>query len=271
MRIARFSLPGGDPTFGIVELEADAGQYPETVAVLSSDPLVGPVHYTGSRHDLSAVRLLAPVIPRSKVVCMGRNWAEHVAEMRPADDAPTAPTVFIKPNTSVIGPEQPIVKPVESSLLSYEGELAIVIKRICRRVPIDRVADVIFGYTCANDVTARDLQAQEDQWTRAKGFDTFCPLGPWINTDMTVAEASSIGIVTSLDGKVVQNGTTADMVRSIPEIVAFVSGFTTLLPGDVLLSGTPAGVGPMVAGQRVSVEIDGIGTLTNPVVDEDEA
>ena len=271
MRIARFSLPGGDPTFGVVELQSDGGQYPETVAVVSGDPLAGQVRPTGARHDLSAVRLLAPVIPRSKVVCMGRNWASHVAEMRPDADSPTAPTVFIKPNTSVIGPEQAIVKPVESSLLSYEGELAIVIKRICRRVPAERAAEVIFGYTCANDVTARDLQAREDQWTRAKGFDTFCPLGPWIVTDMTVEQASGVGIVTSLDGKVVQDGTTADMVMSIPQIVAFVSGFTTLLPGDVLLSGTPAGVGEMVAGQTVSVAIGGIGTLNNPVVDEDAA
>lgn len=268
MRIARFSLPGGDPTFGVVELETDGGQFPNTVAAISADPLTGPVKYTGARHDLDAVRLLAPVIPRSKVVCMGLNWADHIAESV-GDAVPTTPTVFIKPNTSVIGPEQAIVKPVETSFLSYEGELAIVIRRICRRVPVERVAEVIFGYTCANDVTARDLQHAEDQWTRAKGFDTFCPLGPWIVTDIELAEACDLNIVTTVDGVVKQDGTTADMLRSIPQIVALISGFTTLLPGDVILSGTPAGVGPLEVGQRVSVEIDGIGTLTNPVVAED--
>jgi len=266
MRIARFTLPGGDPTFGLVELESDAGQFPNTVAAVYGDPLTAAVKPTGARHDLDDVRLLAPVIPRSKVVCMGRNWADHVAEMH--TEGPTSPTVFIKPNTAVIGPEQAIVKPEETGFLSYEGELAIVIGRICRRVPADRADDVIFGYTCANDVTARDLQAQEDQWTRAKGFDTFCPLGPWIVTDLEAADASDLRIVTRVDDKVVQDGTTADMVMSIPDIVAFVSGFTTLLPGDVLLSGTPAGVGPIVAGQRVAVEISRVGTLTNPVVDE---
>jgi len=266
MRIARFCLPGGDPTYGIVELEQDGGQFPNTVAVISADPLAGPVKYTGARHDLDAVRLLAPVIPRSKIVAMGRNWAAHAAEM--GVDLPQTPTVFIKPNTSVIGPDEAIVKPVECQQLSYEGELAIVIGRICRRVPVERAAQVIFGYTCANDVTARDLQAAEDQWTRAKGFDTFCPLGPWIVAHLGLAEAGDLNIVTSVDGKVVQDDSTANMVRSIAEIVAFASSFATLLPGDVLLTGTPPGVGPIVAGQSVTVEIDGIGALSNPVVDE---
>ena len=269
MRIARFSLPGGDPTFGVVELEADKGQFPNTVAAITTDPLTGPVKYTGARHDLDAVRLLAPVIPRSKVLAMGRNWASHVAEMGD-DPADTPPVVFMKPNTAVIGPDQPIVKPVETAHLSYEGELAIVIGRICRRVPVERAAEVIFGYTCANDVTARDLQAQDGQWTRAKGFDTFCPLGPWMVTDMTVAQAGNLSIVTTVDDAVVQRGTTADMVRGIAQVVALVSAFATLLPGDVILSGTPAGVGRMEPGQRVSVEISGIGTLTNPVVGEDD-
>lgn len=267
MRIARFTLPGGDPTFGVVELESDDGQFPNTVAAISADPLASPVHYTGARHDLDAVRLLAPVIPRSKIVAMGRNWVEHVREM--GGDMPTTPTVFIKPNTSVIGPDDAIIKPVECHHLSYEGELAIVIGRMCRRVPAEKAAQVIFGYTCANDVTARDLQAVEDQWTRAKGFDTFCPLGPWIVAHLGVAEASDLSIVTSVDGQVRQDDTTANMVTSIAEIVAFASSFTTLLPGDVLLTGTPPGVGRMEPGQTVTVEIDGIGTLSNPVVGEE--
>ena len=272
MRVARFARPGGDPTFGIVELEADGGQHPNTVAAVAADPLVAgakttdAVKFTGARHDLADVRLLAPVIPRSKVVAMGRNFADHVSEM--GTKGPTTPVVFIKPNTSVIGPDQPVIKPVETSHLSYEGEVGIVIGRICRRVPPERAADVIFGYTCANDVTARDLQSAEDQWTRAKGFDTFCPLGPWIETELTVEQASCLRIVTTVDGQVRQDGNTADTVLSIPQIISFVSGFTTLLPGDVLLTGTPRGVGRIEAGQRVSIEIEHIGALVNVVADE---
>jgi 2-keto-4-pentenoate hydratase/2-oxohepta-3-ene-1,7-dioic acid hydratase in catechol pathway len=267
MRVARFVAAGADPAFGVVELEEDDGQFPNTVAVVSADPLVGPVKYTGQRFDLDEVRLLAPVIPRSKVVAMGRNWAEHAQEL--GGSVPVTPIVFIKPNTSVIGPGEPIVKPPETNDLQYEGELGIVISRICRRVPPERVAEVIYGYTVANDVSARDLQHNEEQWTRAKGFDTFCPLGPWIATHLTVEEAGDLSIVTTLDGKVVQDDSTARMVRGIPEIISFISGFTTLLPGDVVLTGTPKGVGPMEPGQSVSIEIDGVGTLTNPVVAEE--
>jgi len=264
MRIARFSAAGADPAFGMVELAQDNGEFPDTIAQVTGDPLVGPVTYTGARFALDEVRLLAPVIPRSKLVCMGMNWAQHAQEM--GDDLPSTPIVFIKPNTSVIGPDEAIVYPTESHFLSYEGELAIVIGRICRRVPVERASEVIFGYTCANDVTARDLQHEESQWTRAKGFDTFAPLGPWIVTHMDIAEASNLTIRTRVQDEVVQEGTTADMVHGIAEIVSFISGFTTLLPGDVILSGTPNGVGPMDAGQHVSVEIEGIGTLTNPIV-----
>jgi len=263
MRIARFSAPGSDPTFGVVELPEDGGDHPGTLAQISGDPLAGPVKYTGARFDLDAVRLLSPVIPRSKIVCLGMNWAQHAAEL--GSQAPTTPVVFVKPNTSVIGPDEPVIYPPETSNLHYEGELAIVIGRICRRVPRERAGEVIFGYTCANDVTARDLQAVDGQWTRSKGFDTFCPLGPWIVTNLDIAEASELTIRTTLDGEVKQEGTTADMVHGIAEIVAFISDFTTLLPGDVILSGTPQGVGPMQVGQSVSVEISGIGTLTNPV------
>jgi len=263
MRIARFSAPGSDPTFGVVELPEDGGDHPGTLAQISGDPLSGPVKYTGARFDLDAVRLLSPVIPRSKIVCLGMNWAQHAAEL--GSETPSTPVVFIKPNTSVIGPDEAVIYPPETSDLHYEGELAIVIGRICRRVPRDRVAEVIFGYTCANDVTARDLQHVDGQWARSKGFDTFCPLGPWIVTNLDVAEASELTIRTTLDGEVKQEGTTADMVHGIAEIVAFISDFTTLLPGDVILSGTPQGVGPMQVGQKVSVTISGIGTLTNPI------
>lgn len=267
MRIARFVAPGSDPTFGIVELAADQQDHPDTVAVISGDPLAGPVNYTGQRFDLADVRLLSPVIPRSKVVAVAKNFAAHASEMNSV--VPPSPVFFFKPNTSVIGPDDAIVRPAATEDLHYEGELAVVIGRICRKVPRERVSEVIFGYTCANDVTARDLQASEDQWARAKGWDTFCPLGPWIATHLSVEEAGQLTITTALDDEIKQQASTRLMARPIADLVTAISEFTTLLPGDVILTGTPAGVGPMVAGQRVSVEIDQIGTLTNLVVDDD--
>lgn len=266
MRIARF-VAHGDPTYGVVELAEDQGENPETIAVVSGDPLAGPVHYTGERLALADVRLVAPVIPRSKVVGIGRNYADHAAER--GVEVPANPLVFLKPNTSVIGPDEPIVRPMETSELHYEGELAVVIGRICRRVPVERAADVIFGYTVANDVTARDLQHSDGQWSRAKGFDSFCPLGPWISTHLDLAEAGKLDLVTTVNGEVRQNGNTADMVFSIAELIAHVSSFTTLLPGDVILTGTPSGIGEIAPGDRVSVTVSGIGTLTNPVVAEE--
>ncbi|BEH03322.1 MAG: fumarylacetoacetate hydrolase family protein [Propionibacteriaceae bacterium] len=266
MRIARFAVAGGDPRFGIVELEADEGQFPDTIAVIDGDPLAGPVNYTGERIALDDARLLAPVIPRSKILAVGKNYAAHAAEFD--GEVPPEPLIFMKPNTSVIGPDDVIVRPQLSHNVHFEGELAVVIGRFCRKVPVERAAEVIFGYTVANDVTARDLQRSDGQWTRAKGFDTFCPLGPWIVTHLGIDEAADLSLVTSVDGEVKQDANTNQMVYSIAELIAYVSAFATLLPGDVLLTGTPAGVGPLLAGQRVSVEIDGIGTLTNPVVDD---
>lgn len=266
MRIARF-VAHGDPTYGVVELAEDQGENPETIAVVSGDPLAGAVHYTGERLALADVRLVAPVIPRSKVLGIGRNYADHAAER--GAEIPTTPLVFLKPNTSVIGPGEPIVRPPETENLHYEGELAVVIGRICRRVPVERAADVIFGYTVANDVTARDLQSSDGQWSRAKGFDSFCPLGPWISTHLELSEAADLDVVTTVNGDVRQSGNTSDMVFSIPELIAHVSSFTTLLPGDVILTGTPAGIGEIVPGDSVSVTVSGIGTLTNPVVSED--
>lgn len=264
MRIARYSADGGDPTFGIVELAVDGGDHPDSVAAVSGDPLVGPVNYTGVRHSLADVRLLAPVIPRSKIVGVGRNYAAHAAEL--GNDVPERPLLFFKPNTSVIGPGDPILKPKATDDLQYEGELAVVIGRIAKQVPLERVPEVIFGYTVANDVTARDLQNLEGQWARAKGWDTFCPLGPWIVTHWDLDEAGHQEITTTLDGQVKQDSTTDLMVRPIADLVSYISEFTTLLPGDVILTGTPAGVGPMLPGQSVTVSISGIGELTNPVV-----
>lgn len=265
MRIARFVTAGGDPTFGIVELAADGGDHPDTVAAISGDPLAGvKVNYTGERHDLADVRLLAPVIPRSKIIGVGRNYADHAAEL--GNEVPDRPLLFFKPNTSIIGPGDPIVYPTATSDLQFEGELAIVIGRIAKEVPAERVAEVIFGYTVANDVTARDLQRAEEQWTRAKGWDTFCPIGPWINTHASVDEAGTWEIETTVNDEVRQQGNTKQMVHGITELVTYISGFTTLLPGDIILTGTPAGVGPMGVGDSVSIDVEGIGTLTNPVV-----
>ena len=267
MRIARFASAGADPRFGIVELSADGGQFPDTITVIDADPLAGPVNYTGERLRLADVRLLAPVIPRSKVLAVGKNYADHAAEFD--GEVPPEPLIFLKPNTAVIGPGEPIVRPVFSQDVQFEGELAVVIGRICRKVPAELASQVIFGYTVANDITARDLQRRDGQWARAKGFDSFCPLGPWIVTHLSVEEAGDLSLVTSVDGEVKQDAGTSQMVYAIPDLIAYVSAFTTLLPGDVILTGTPAGVGPILAGQRVSVEIDGIGTLTNPVIDDE--
>ena len=259
MRIARYTT-GEDPTYGIVAGDTGA----EWIAEIQGDPLYQPVVFTGNRVSLADVRLLAPVIPRSKVIGIGRNYAEHAREM--GGEAPTEPLMFLIPNTAVVGPGDPVVLPPQSNEVHYEGELAVVISRLCKDVPIERVKDVVFGYTCANDVTARDLQKADGQWARAKGFDTFCPLGPWIETDL---DPGALSIVTRRDGEVVQDGTTADMIHDVAALVAHVSQAFTLLPGDVILTGTPAGVGPVASGQRVEVEIEGIGILSNPFIRRD--
>lgn len=261
MRIARFTT-GGDPRFGIIE----DGEDGEELAVVVGDPLFVPVQRTGERVPMDdAVRLLAPVIPRSKVVGVGRNYAEHASEM--GTEVPGDPLLFLKPNTAVIGPGDPIQLPAQSSEVHYEGELAVVIGRLCRDVPAERAAEVILGYTCADDVTARDLQAGDGQWARAKGFDTFCPLGPWLVTGLDLAQAGDLRLTTRRDGQVVQSGRTSQMVHGIAALVEYITAAMTLLPGDVVLTGTPSGVGPLRAGQRVEVEIEGIGTLSNPVVE----
>lgn len=259
MRIARFTTDE-DPQYGVVG--GDEGD--EIVASLVGDPLYSGVELTGEQFKLADVRLLAPVIPRSKVACIGRNYAAHAEEL--GNDVPDEPLVFLKPNTSVIGPFDPIVYPRQSVDVQFEGELAVVIGRICRDVPRERVNDVIFGYTIGNDVTARDLQKRDGQWTRAKGFDSFCPLGPWIETQF---DPSDVEVRTDLNGDNKQLGRTSLMLFDVPTVIAYITSFMTLLPGDVILTGTPAGVGPMLPGDDVSVTVEGIGTLTNKVVARD--
>ncbi|HEY0620418.1 MAG TPA: fumarylacetoacetate hydrolase family protein [Kribbella sp.] len=262
MRIARFSVDD-EPKYGVVETDDPEGLV-GTVAVLDSDPLYRPVQFTGEQLQLADVRLLAPVIPRSKVVCVGRNYLAHAEEL--GNEVPKEPLIFLKPNTSVIGPRDGIVYPEQTNDLHFEGELAIVIGRICRDLPKERVQEVIFGYTIANDVTARDLQKSDGQWARAKGYDTFCPLGPWISTELDV---SDVQVTTTLNGEEKQNGRTSQFIFDIPEVLAYITSFTTLLPGDVVLTGTPAGVGPMLPGDEVAISIEGLGTLTNKVIVRD--
>jgi 2-keto-4-pentenoate hydratase/2-oxohepta-3-ene-1,7-dioic acid hydratase in catechol pathway len=259
VRIARYTT-GDDPQYGVVG-GADEEQI---IATVVGDPLYAGVELTGEQVSLSDVRLLAPVIPRSKVVCVGRNYVAHVEELD--HEVPKEPLVFLKPNTSVIGPFDPIVHPKQSDNVHFEGELGIVIGRICRDVPAERANDVIYGYTVGNDVTARDLQESDGQWARAKGFDSFCPIGPWIETDL---DPSSLSIRTELNGELKQDGNTSLMIYDIPTVLSYITSFMTLLPGDVVLTGTPGGVGPMKPGDDVSVTVEGIGTLTNKVVARD--
>jgi 2-keto-4-pentenoate hydratase/2-oxohepta-3-ene-1,7-dioic acid hydratase in catechol pathway len=262
VRIARFSVDD-EPKYGVVETDDPEGLV-GTVAVLDSDPLYMPVKFTGEQLQLADVRLLAPVIPRSKVVCVGRNYRAHAEEL--GNEVPVEPLIFLKPNTSVVGPRDGIIYPEQTNDLHFEGELAIVIGRICRDLPKERAEEVIFGYTIANDVTARDLQKSDGQWARAKGYDTFCPLGPWIQTDLDV---SDLRVSTTLNGEPKQDGRTSEFIFDIPEVLAYITSFTTLLPGDVVLTGTPAGVGPMLPGDEVAISIEGLGTLTNKVIVRD--
>lgn len=258
MRIVRFSPGpdsglGVDPLFGVLEDDA-------TITVITGDPIYSGIQKTAATVAVSKVRLLAPVIPRSKVVCIGKNYADHAAEM--GGVVPDEPIIFLKPNTSVIGPNDTIVWPDMSERVDHEAELAIVIGRLCKDVPVEKVNDVIFGYTIANDVTARDLQKKDGQWTRAKGFDTFCPIGPWIDTDFIPGTQK---ITATINGELKQSAQLSEMMFKVPEIINFVSRVMTLLPGDIILTGTPAGIGPMVAGADATMAIEGLGVLTNRV------
>jgi 2-keto-4-pentenoate hydratase/2-oxohepta-3-ene-1,7-dioic acid hydratase in catechol pathway len=264
VRIARFVHPGSanaesGVTWGTVEGPADAPVEALTVAAIAGHPF-GSISFTGDRWALGDVRLLSPFLP-SKVVAIGKNYTEHAREM--GGEAPETPLIFIKPSTSVIGDGDAIRLPPSSREVHYEGELAVVIGTPARNVARDEALRHVFGYAAANDVTARDQQRADVQFTRSKGYDSFCPLGPWAET---VLDPGDLRLVTRVNGEVRQDGRTSQMVHDVAAQIAFVSAIMTLLPGDVILTGTPAGVGPIVAGDTVSVEIEGIGTLTNPVV-----
>ncbi|HHW83037.1 MAG TPA: fumarylacetoacetate hydrolase family protein [Actinomycetales bacterium] len=250
MQIARFSH-GESPAYGIV----DDGE----LVVLRSDPLFDSYQTTGARVPLEGARLLSPMIPRSKVIGIGSNYRGSEVPERPAE-----PLMFLKPNTSVIGPDDPIVLPEYSSNVVHEPELAVVISRMAKQVPVERASEVVFGYTVANDLGAADHLGPGARWVPAKAWDTSCPIGPWIETDLEGLE-DGLAVRSYVDGELVISGSTADMWRGVAELIAEVSQIFTLLPGDIILTGTP-GAGPVVEGQRVEVEVEGIGRFGNPVV-----
>jgi len=253
MKIVRVDAEADDITYGAVE--------PDGIRLFHGSPF-----FQWERSEtvlpITEVKLLSPVIP-TKIIAIGKNYVDHAAEM--GSDVPTTPVLFMKPPTAVIGPLSPIKRPPESSNVHYEGELAVVMGKVTRNVSPDDALGRVLGYTAANDVTARDLQRSDGQWTRAKGFDTFLPLGPAIDTEFDPVEPHTI--TTSVNGVVRQEGVTSDLVFGVADLVSFISRVMTLLPGDVILTGTPAGVGPIVEGDRVEVDIEGIGVLLNPVVD----
>ena len=250
MRIVRFSYTS-QIYFGIID--------DESVTVLKNLPFIR-IQPANKRIPLNKIKLLAPVNP-SKVVLVGLNYREHARELGMA--IPKEPIIFLKPPTAVIGPDETIVYPRGVSRLDYEAELAVVIKKACRNIKPQNAKQYILGYTCLNDVTARDLQKKDIQWTRAKSFDTFCPLGPWIETSL---DPDNVRISCVLNGRLKQDSSTADFIFAVDHLVSFISRVMTLLPGDVISTGTPPGVGPMQPGDRVEVRIAGIGSLKNKIV-----
>lgn len=246
-------------SWGVVEGDPAAGTQGLTVRVINGHPF-GELDLTDLRFALDDVRLVPPILP-SKVIGVGRNYADHVAEH--GVEMPKEPLLFLKPSTSVVGPHDVISLPQQSRQVEHEAELAVVIGVTgARRVDRAGAEKAIFGYTCANDVTARDLQRSDGQWTRAKGFDSFCPIGPWITTGVDV---SDLEVRCEVNGEVRQLGRTSDMVFDVPTLISYISHVMTLLPGDVILTGTPAGVSPIAAEDVVKVRIEGLGELRNPV------
>jgi 2-keto-4-pentenoate hydratase/2-oxohepta-3-ene-1,7-dioic acid hydratase in catechol pathway len=254
VRLGRIASPDG---VAFVCIEGESGE--EIAREIAEHPFGSP-NFTGRQWPLADVRLLAPILA-SKVVCIGKNYAAHIQEM--GGGTVEDPIIFIKPNTAIIGPNAPIVLPADANPVHHEGELAAVISRPCKDVPAARAAENILGYTIGNDVTARDQQRKDGQWTRAKGHDTFCPVGPWIVTDVDPAD---LELRTEVNGEVRQHSRTSLLIHDVGEIVEWISAVMTLLPGDLILTGTPEGVGPIESGDTVSITVEGIGTLANPVV-----
>ncbi|HEV3038590.1 MAG TPA: fumarylacetoacetate hydrolase family protein [Candidatus Angelobacter sp.] len=264
MRYCRYSSPEG-VKFGLVEHLDGTPQI--TNLLPETEDGLPDLHHPKriAAQPLASVQLLAPVRP-SKIICVGRNYLDHAKEL--GNDAPKEPLIFFKPPSSVIATDEKIVRPRVSERIDFEGELAVVIKKSCRNVAADQdVRPYILGYTCANDVTARDLQKTDGQWTRAKGFDTFCPVGPLVTDEIDPWQG--VSLETRVNGTVKQAGNTRDFIFTLDVVIRYVSRIMTLLPGDLICTGTPAGVGPLVAGDSVTVSVQGIGTLKNPVSDGD--
>ena len=255
MRIARFSR-NGVVSFGSVLGEGTDAQ----LAVLHGNPMLGLAEPTGDHIPLNAVQLLPPSEP-SKIVCVGKNYGAHIAEMGLTGSA--EPTIFLKPPSALIGAGEAIVLPHQSSQVELEVELAMVIGHVTRNVSEADALGAVWGYTIANDVTARDLQATDDQWMRSKGFDTFCPVGPWVETDWVPAQQR---IWSEVDGEVRQDDLLGSMIFDVPRAISYISQNMTLLPGDIVLTGTPSGISGIRSGQVVECGVDGIGVLRNPVI-----
>lgn len=252
MRFVRYKTGSDAPRYGWV--------YEDKVGPIEGDPFSG-YRRLEAEIPLQVVRLLAPVRP-GKIICVGRNYAEHAREQNVA--VPEIPLLFMKPPSAVISPGENIVLPPQSNQVEHEGELAVVIGRAGRWIPAEDALRYVFGFTAANDVTARDLQRRDGQWTRGKGFDTFCPLGPWIETDF---DPSDVLVQTRVNGEMRQMASTREMMFPVEQLIAFISSVMTLEPGDVILTGTPAGIGPLLPGDTVEVTVAGIGSLSNPVVE----
>jgi len=253
MRLIRYQLKNAAPVFGWI-LDDKIGR-------IEGDPF-GKYRRMEAEIPLSDVHLLAPVQP-SKIVCIGHNYADHIKEREV--ETPKLPLIFLKPPSSIINPGDMIILPMQSKRVDHEAELVAVIGKRGRRITAENAQNHILGYTIGNDVTARDLQKEDNQWTRGKGFDTFCPFGPWIDTDFDTSDAL---ITCKVSGQPRQMGSTRDMIFNVEAQVAFISSFMTLEPGDLIFTGTPMGIGPLVAGDEVVIEIEGLGKLVNPVAGE---
>ena len=266
MKYCRFKAHGR-PAFGLVE---SVGGREEITRVLSAAPdeAEGEMEDIATRAieriPLGDAKLLSPVCP-SKIVCVGRNYREHAAEL--GNEVPSEPLIFFKPPSSLLAPGEAICRPKLSQRTDYEGELGVVIAKTCYRMPANGdVRPYILGYTCVNDFTARDLQNKDGQWTRAKGFDTFCPVGPVVVDE--IDPWRGVGVQTCVNGEIRQAGNTRDFIFPLDVIIRYISQVMTLNPGDLIATGTPKGVGPVVAGDLVEVTVEGVGTLRNPVIDE---
>ena len=262
MKYCRFQSDDGIHC-GIIETLSGQEVINQIAAPHAEDPFCGEFHPTMTHLPLAGTRLLAPVTP-SKIICVGRNYREHAREL--GNEVPTGLLIFLKPPSAVVGPEENVIYPPLSERVDYEGELAVVIGKRCRNLGADEdVRAYIRGYTCLNDVTARDLQRKDDQWTRAKGFDTFCPVGPVVSDELD--PWAGVTVETRVNGERKQQGTTRDFIFPLDEIIRYCSQVMTLLPGDLIATGTPAGVGPVRPGDVMEVSIAGIGTLRNRVID----